>query len=128
MDTITFDHIDESIRQLRLAAWRARTGPRVGDYVEMLDGTLRRFTHDWDDEIQTTSGFQAQDASFYFTSTGHCSFSGSLDPSIPKARLVETEQSKEGRVWFFHHDHAGASRGVHCSIPCRVYRQVAADG
>lgn len=123
----TFDDRDQEIKDARVALWNDRAGPRVGDFVEMLDGSLRRFTHDWGDEIQTTSGFQPEDASFYFGRAGYCSFSGSLDPSIPKARLVETERSKDGRVWFFHHDQAGASRGVHTTIPCRVYRQIAAN-
>lgn len=116
------DARDEEIRQQRIAAWSRRVGPRVGDFVEMLDGTLRRLTHDWGDDIQTTSGFQPGDVSFYF-GDGHCSFSGSLDAAIPKVRLDDTGVLKDGPVWFFHHAIAGGGRAVRCAIPCRVYRQ-----
>jgi hypothetical protein len=126
MNTIMFDHIDEELRQKRIAAWRQRHGPRVGDYVEMADGTLRRLTHDWGTDIQTTSASFPGNASFYFTHSGHCSFSGSLDSAIPKSMLEDTGREEPGSVWFFHHDQSGASRGVQCTIPCRVYRQVIA--
>jgi len=126
MSSIMFDHIDEDIRQKRIEAWRKRHGPRVGDFVEMADGTLRRFTHDHGDVIQTTSASFPGNASFHFSHFGHCNFSGSLDPGIPKSALQDTGREEPGTVWFFHHDVSGASRGVQCTIPCRVYRQVTA--
>jgi hypothetical protein len=128
-----FDERDVEIARERLAEWNELPGPRVGDWVKMLDGTVRRFTHDWGDEIQTTSaspglctvdGPDRESGSFYFHGSG-MSFSGGLDRSIPKAGLVETEEVKEGRAWFFHHGHSGAHRGVHFTVPCRVFKQVA---
>lgn len=119
-----FDERDIEIARQRLAEWNERQGPRVGDWVDMLDGTQRRFTHDWGHGLQTTSGNQPGDASFYFY--GHCmSFSGSLDRTIPRNRLQDTGDFREGRAWFFHHNQAGAHRGVHFSVPCRVFRQIA---
>jgi hypothetical protein len=82
-----------------------------------------RFTHDWGDSIQTTVGAKHPchgDASFYL-SDGYASFSGSLDPAINKARLRDTGEMLEGSFWFFHHNFAGAGRGVYFRIPCRVF-------
>lgn len=117
---IHFDDRDEAIRQARVVIWQTRSGPRVGDYVEMADGTLRRFTHDWGDEIQVSCTWCG--GSFYF-GHGRCDYSGALDPAIAKADLTDTGTLRDGPVWFFHHDRAGAGRGVDCTIPCRVYRQ-----
>lgn len=121
MDQFTFDDRDEAIRQELLTHWQAKPGIRVGDFIEMLDGTLRRFTHDWGKDIQTT--MPKIPGSFYFAGW-YCSFSGGLDRSIPKNKIVATDQQREGLVWFFHHGHSGAHRGVTCTIPCRVYRQI----
>lgn len=84
---------------------------------------MLRFTHDWGDSIQTTVGAKHPchgDASFYL-SDGYASFSGSLDPAINKARLRDTGEMLEGSFWFFHHNFAGAGRGVYFRIPCRVF-------
>jgi hypothetical protein len=116
-----FDQRDEEIKSERVALWNARTGPRVGDFVIMPDGTTRRFTYAWDDDIQTTSKTYPGDASFYFAGAC-CSFSGSLNPGLPKKHLVDTGDVREGAVWFFHHDQARAHNGVRTTIPCRVYR------
>jgi hypothetical protein len=114
-----FDDKDVAIARERLTEWNSRPGPRVGDWVKMLDGTLRRFTHDWGTDIQTTLA-SGVDASFYFY--GSCmSFSGSLDRAIPKASLVETAEIKPGNAWFFHHNSSGAGRGVYFTVPCRVF-------
>jgi len=51
-----FDEKDRAIRDARIAMWSERTGPRVGDFVVMSEGDVRRFTHDWGDDIQVTSG------------------------------------------------------------------------
>ena len=116
-----FDARDAALRDERLAVWNAVQGPRVGDWVIMPDGAELRFTHDWGDEIQTTCRHLRQDASFYFY--GDCmSFSGSLDPAIPKADLVDTGETRNGRTWFFHHNEARAYNGVHFEVPCRVFR------
>ena len=75
-----------NILRSRLAAFNARTGPRVGDWLALAPPdprcpTYTRFTHDWGDHIQTGG----QDGSYYFSSTGHLSYSGGLDPGIPVA-------------------------------------------
>ena len=123
------DAKDAALYQARLTDWGAIDGPRVGDFVEMLDGTLRRFTHDWGESIQTTVGDRhpcAGDQSFYWGGD-YMSFSGSLDPAIPKLSLELTEQKRDGWAWFFHHDEMRAHNGVSVAVPCRVYREVAAN-
>ena len=120
-----FDDKDAAIGAARVAAWEQRTGPRVGDFVNMRDSTQRRFTHDWGDCIQTTaSGEFAGDASFYF-GDGYMNFSGSLDHAIPKTNLHDTGSKKLGRCWFFHHDFPAAHNGVEIETLCRVYEYTA---
>src|SRR5436305_1235154 len=69
----------------RAEAYAMRQHAQVGDFVEMLDGKLRRFTYDWGDDIQVTSG----EGSFYITVLG-ADYSGAFDPSIAKNKLVDT--------------------------------------
>lgn len=119
-----FDTADQKLLDSRLLAWSRVDGPRVGDYVRMLDGTLRRFTHDWGDSIQTTHPKFSGDASFYFAGD-YMSFSGSLDSAIPKMKLIATTESKPGYAWFFHHNESRAHNGVSFQVPCRVFEQSA---
>lgn len=114
-----FDERDAAILAENTETWNTRPGPRVGDFVRMPDGDMRRFTYDWSDGLQTTHP-RLQDQSFFF-GRGYMSFSGSLDSSIPLERIHETNETKEGRVWFFHHNEAKAHNGVYCSVVCRVF-------
>lgn len=119
----TLDERDAAILAKLRAKWDTVDGARVGDYVRMLDGSLRRFTHDWGDSIQTTCGPShpcAGDQSFYFYGRT-MSFSGSLDSAIPAQSLRDTGQVKDGSAWFFHHGEARAHNGVTVMVPCRVY-------
>lgn len=115
-----FDHIDEHIRNEREKRWANRQGPRVGDFVEMKDGTLRRFTHDWGDGLQTTCLQSC--GQFYLERDGHMSYSGSLDRRIPTCQLKDTGRVSAGRVWFFHHDECRGHNGVYAFVDCRVYK------
>ncbi len=118
-----FDSKDAAILAVRIATWQAIEGPRVGDFVKMPDGTLRRFTHDWDDSMQTTVAGShpcVGDESFYFGGA-YMSFSGSLDSAIAKADLRDTGEQRDGKGWFFHHDFPTAHNGVTVKVPCRVY-------
>lgn len=119
--TPTFDHIDADIRQHRLSAWKARSGPRVGDFVETHDGDMLRIAHVWEDAIQTTCSILRSDSSFYF-GHGYMSHSGALNSAIPSEMFEDTGRIQDGSCWFFHHDHALAHNGVRTTIPCRVYR------
>jgi hypothetical protein len=121
-----FDEIDAAILERRSLAYNAISGPRVGDFLETTEGLLR-FTHDWDDAIQTTvrpSHPCHGDMSFYL-GDGYVEFSGSLDPAIDKTKLRDTGEQREGTFWFFHHDYKTAHNGVPCKMQCRVYRMAA---
>ena len=117
-----FDDRDQAILAARITQWERQAGPRVGDFVHMPDGSLRRFTHHWGDGLQTTCGHPcAGDQSFYFAGA-YMSFSGSLDSSIDIARITDTGEQKDGKAWFFHHDFMTAHNGVTVTVPCRVYK------
>ena len=104
------------------------TGPRVGDFVIMPDGSERRFTYDWTEAngtIQTTLPI-LNDASFYLSSQGFCDYSGALDDPIPTSQLEDTLENRLGQVWFFSKDYPKAHNGVHAKVAFRVYRYNAA--
>lgn len=123
----TFDEIDQELLDARIAARKALEGPQVGDWIKMLDGTVRRFTHNWGDGLQTTIG-NGDSGRFYFSKCGHLSYSGGLDDMIPLDRIEPCENELlPGFAWFFHHDSSGAHRGVDCVVECRVYREKEAD-
>ena len=109
------DAKDVAILDTREAEWNARPGPRTGDFVKMGQ-RYGRFSHEWDSGLQWS-----EDGSFYFGGA-YVSFSGGLNSEIPLENLEETNETKEGRFWFFHHGFARAHSGVGAAIPCRVYK------
>jgi hypothetical protein len=111
-----FDLLTERIQKLN-----KQQGPRVGDFVIMPDESIRRFTHDWTDSLQTTTR-QGNDSSFYFSVNGLCDFSGSLDDALPIEQIEETTDTRHGRVWFFSNDIARAHNCVYAQVSFRVYR------
>lgn len=117
------DQINTKILVKRKRKFNSHAGPRVGDFVKMLDGTLQRFCHDWGDEIQTTDGKFG--ASFHLYKSGCSDFSGGLNPAIPKTKLEQTEEIEYGSFWFFSHDEVKAHNGIYVKIPCRVFKQLA---
>jgi len=120
----TFDERDAEILREKQAERDAVAGPRVGDFVRFPgEDEPRRFSYDWGEDIQTA---MPRMGSIYLF--GACaSFSGSLQPAIPKAGLRDTGEAMEGRFWFFHHGFAGAGCGVDFTIPCRVYEYAPAE-
>ena len=115
----TLDQLDERDAEIfskRFHSFQDIHGPRVGDYVRFADGVERRISHIWfDDVIQTSDG-----GSFYL-GDGYVNFSGGLYPGVKRETLTYNAQHKRGSVWFFHHDHWGAGRGVSTSMDFRVY-------
>lgn len=112
----TFDARDADILAARLTLLNAVPGPRVGDYVEFADGATRRISYNWGDGLQTSDG-----GSFYL-GEGFASFSGSLYGCVPPESLTRTDETRPGRVWFFHHGYSGAGMGVDSEPLFRVYR------
>lgn len=119
-----FDERDTGILSERYKAYLERDGARVGDWVEMPDGEMRRFTHDWGDGLQTTcKGSNFGGGSFYL-GRGYVSYSGALDQIIPRSKLIDTGTLKKAPVWFFHHDQQRAHNGVHTETPFRVFKAI----
>lgn len=117
-----FDDIDEEILKERIALFNKIKGPRVGDWVYLSgEKEPRRFTYDWQDGLQVGSD-PGDCGSFYFAGE-YLSYSGGLDPTVKRETLVETTEKREGRVWFFHHDHHTAHNGVDAMVEFRVFRQ-----
>ena len=111
------DERDTEILAERTARFNARPGPRVGDFVIMPSGDMSRFTHDWGKDIQTGG----MDGRFYFDRSGALDYSGGLDPAIPKSKLRQRDDFRDGSAWFFHHDMRRAHNGVDVTVRCRVY-------
>ena len=86
MEGEKLDELDRVILAMRLAQRDAVATPRLGDFVRFSD-RLERISHDWGDTVQTSEG-----GSFYLAEGGHASFSGGLNPSVPKERLRKTEE------------------------------------
>lgn len=115
---------NEQLLTGRLAAFNARPGARVGDYLQLPKLypkllAFTRLTHDWGDQLQTggTPG-----GGYYFTNNGFLSYSGGLDPGVKRADIIETQvDEKPGSVWFFDGDISGAGRGVYFTVPMRVF-------
>lgn len=121
-----FDERDAALVEERRLKRDGIKGPRVGDFVKMLDGTMRRFTHDWGDSLQTTTK-NSNGYGFFLCDGGGVSYSGSLDHAIPLARLRQLGGRRDGWFWMFHHNWWQASNGVDFKLPCRLYEQLA-DG
>jgi len=113
--TIALDEKDQRILAGRVAALDEVEGPRVGDFVRFADGVVRRVSYHWGDTVQTSDGGS------YYLGNGWVSMSGSLYPGVPVGLLTLTDETRDGSVWFFHHDWAKAHNGVHASIPFRVF-------
>ena len=116
-------HLDDENKLIAadiLANWNARIGkPRVGDFLRMANGSLKRFCNDTGDGQQTTKG-----GSFSISRGAGVSYSGGLDSPIMWERFKPTYEAQKGRFWFFSHDRAGAGRGVDVFLPCRIYELV----
>lgn len=114
------DDVDQQILKQRIAIRDRIIRPRVGDYVRFPSGELERFSHDWDDGLQTSPS-----GSFFLCPNGQASFSGGLNPIMRADKLNLSGLALPGSFWFFHHDWPGAGRGVHFKILCRVYTTTA---
>ena len=112
--------VNLQILERRINALNAVKKIRAGDYVRHLSSKMDRVTHVWDDSAQTGGG----QSSYYLGEGGYVSYSGGLDPGIPLAKLVLTDEVKKGMVWFFSRDHHTAHNGVDFSIDFRVYNVI----
>lgn len=116
------DDQDRDSIAARMARYDKHTGPREGDWVDFAGGARQRISYVWPDGVQTSAGGGFYLGTVRDGSDAYVSFSGSLDPQVPRATLQRTEETRPGAVWMFHHDHWYAGNGVHSEVPFRVYR------
>jgi hypothetical protein len=116
----TLDAKNYAIVEKRLQRRASLASPVVGDFVQMLDGSLERFSHDWNDSIQTTDGKFG--SSFYLLDNGDASFSGGLNSAIMKNRIVDTLEAEHASFWIFKDDISGAHRGLYFFMPVKVWK------
>lgn len=109
---------NETILLQRQSEFNKVEGPRVGDFLKMPYGLYTRFTHAWDDSIQT--GGSASGGGFYL-GNGYTSYSGGLNSGVDYTDIKQTEEVKDGCVWFFDDGIMGANRGVYFNISFRVF-------
>ena len=99
-------------------ALMAQGRPLVGDVVLWPNNQRRRISHDFGDSYQTSF----MTAGSFYSSSGHGSFSGTLQPPVFAEFLIATDEVSQEDFWFFSENRAGAGRGVQCKLPCRVWR------
>lgn len=117
MNTTTKQTKNEEILKTREAEYNKRKGPRVGDYLLMPYGLYTRFTHKWDETIQTGGG-----SGSYYLGGSYISYSGGLDSGVKLSDIEDTGETKPGHVWFFDQGISGANRGVDFMIDFRVFK------
>jgi hypothetical protein len=122
---MALDKKDQEILAARVAAFDPTEGPRVGDYVEFADGIIRLISHVWADDAEWRGGVQTSDGGSFYLGDGYMSFSGGLYMSVPHESLTLTEDTRETRVWFFHHDYHTAHNGIDALITMRVWKSTA---
>ena len=63
-------------------------------------------------QAELVASIQTSDGGSFYLGDGYCAFSGSLYDGIPADTLTLTGETREGRVWWFHHDYHTAHNGV----------------
>jgi hypothetical protein len=116
-----FDDRDQAILDERIAAYDEIPGPRVGDFVVFANDVTRRISYIWRDENDVVLSVQTSDGGSYYLGKGYVSMSGSLYNGVKAETLTETDEKRDGRVWFFHHDWSTAHNGVDTTMPFRVF-------
>jgi hypothetical protein len=120
------DEQDEKIIAERMTALDAVTGPRVGDWVHFANEVRWRISnvihYPADGDTPAVHKVQTSDGGSYHLGAGYVSMSGSLEDPVPVSSLTLTEQTKDARLWIFHHGLAGGDRGVDFTRPMRVYQ------
>jgi hypothetical protein len=118
---IDLDDRDATILAERIAMYDEIPGPRVGDFVTFADGVTRRISYIWRDEHDVPFSAQTSDGGSYHLGNGYVSMSGGLYAGVKPETLTLTDQQRDGRVWFFHHDHWTAHNDIHVTMPFRVF-------
>lgn len=116
-----FDDRDARIVAEWHAKWEQRDGPRVGDWCQLKDGSLRRVAYDHGDVIQVTPpGYLGR----FHLDEDCLDYNGSLDEAMPKRSFERMPFARKGSCWIFHHGRREASNLVEADVNCRVYWEV----
>lgn len=129
------DERDREIIAERETALNKVDGPRIGDWVRFNDGVMHRVchVHNWTEQDRReypslVAGVQTTVGGSFHLANGSVSYSGGLDPTLPFEKLTPTGETRDGRVWIFHHDSWRADNGVDFTIPFRVYEASVPSG
>lgn len=115
------DEADKGILADRISKLDAVLGLRCGDFVRFADGVERRISHIWRDEDGDPFSVQTSDGGSFYLGAGYVSMSGSLYTGVKPETLTLTDETREGSVWFFHHDRHFAHNGVDAVVTFRLY-------
>ena len=110
---------DLNILKTRIKEYDRIKDARVGDFFITSEDHYVRFTHAWDDHIQTS---ESEKSGSFYLGNGYISYSGGLDPGFKYSEIVDTGQIKKGWIWFFHDGWQLAHCGVHFNIDFRVFK------
>lgn len=102
-----------------LGLYEQRSGPRVGDFLQVAPDRYTRFSHAWGTVLYAGSVFDS-----YYLGKGYITYSGSCGRVYEKKQVTLTGQSMEGRIWTFSNNWQGAGRGIHLTVPLRVFKLV----
>ncbi len=112
---------NQKILEERVAHYNEKEGVRVGDWIREKDGKMTRATYIWWDGQVQNGGHEY--GAFYL-GDGYISYSGSLDEGYKKEQLRETDEMKDGLIWFFKNDIWMAHNGIEYKVPFRVFEVV----
>lgn len=114
----------ELIIQHRLSNRKTFTHPNVGDFIAIhpIDSRVKpytRITYVHSDGLVQTGG--NEHSSVYLNSDGSGSYSGSLDTGVQLEDLIPSSETKDGCIWIFEDNIAGAGRGIYKHVPMRIF-------
>lgn len=110
------DGIDRNIAKDRIEKRDAMNSIRVGDFLRMHDGSMKRVANCNRRGVQPTRG-----GSFALCSSGCTQYSGGLDSIIDHRNITPTDEVKNGTFWIEHHGVLQCACAVGVRTPCRVY-------
>jgi len=95
-DRTDIDDVDEAIMLDRVARRARHKGMRVGDFVILKDGDVRRVTFDWDTDVQLT--VKDEGGSFYFSANGGLSLFRRAFVGFPQEPLPRENRTARRRM------------------------------
>lgn len=99
-----------------------------GHVVRFADGTMRVVSHVWHDEANQLDAIQTSDmtgdARLHLSSyagTAYLEYSGGLYGGVPFSTFTLSPHVSEVTVWLWHHQIAGAGRGVYTTVRVPIW-------